>query len=89
MNTTSNNPAFYGHDFESFLSGMAQLDSIKTLAQIMVNQGLDYSPTWEQAFPDFAEAGYHMYNMGDEGVCIVHDNGSACMNDARIVARII
>lgn len=68
---------------------MAQQPGIIKLAQTMVNQGLDYSPTWEQAFPDFAATGFHMYNMGDEGVCIVHDNGSACMNDARIVARVI
>jgi len=73
----------------SHITALATQPAIINLAQIMVNQGLDYSPTWEQAFPDFAAAGYHMYDTGDNGICLVHDNGSACMNDARIVARVV
>ena len=55
------------------------------LAQVVLYNGLDYSPEFSAIWGD---DGYHLYSYGNT-VCIVYDDQIGCMSKARIVARVI
>lgn len=76
---------------DSFIAKLVRKPAIIEMAHFMLANGFDYSAefNWMITCGYELDGGYSMYDMGDAGVCIVHDNGDACMNKARIIARVI